>query len=93
MFGTTEVDLQNYINAHSKFRTSKQRTTTCSPVFVKLIIETDGKATFDGIVRGDGGKKDKAAKKVVKKMPNWKPGKQKGEVQRVAYIIPFWFEE
>ena len=35
---------------------------------------------------------DEEAKRVIKAMPKWKPGKNQGEVVRVAYILPIKFK-
>ena len=32
------------------------------------------------------------AKRVIKAMPKWKPGKNKGKLVRVAYILPIKFK-
>ena len=61
-------------------------------VFVGFIIDVDGSVTDVKLLRGIGGGCDEEAVRVVKSMPNWKPGKLYGEVVRVSYQIPVNFK-
>jgi BlaR1 peptidase M56/Gram-negative bacterial TonB protein C-terminal len=55
------------------------------------IIET-GSAKGNKIVEREDHSLDNEAKRVISKMPNWKPGKQNGEVIRVSYTLPIKFK-
>jgi TonB family protein len=61
-------------------------------VFVNFVVEKDGSVSSATILRGIGGGCDDEAMRVVKSMPKWTPGKQKGKPVRVSYIIPFMFK-
>jgi protein TonB len=43
------------------------------------------------IARGVDPSLDKEALRVVKNMPKWKPGKQRGKAVRVSYTVPINF--
>ena len=43
-------------------------------------------------MKGVGGECDEEALRVVKSMPNWKPGKKDGKVVRVSYTLPINFK-
>jgi len=60
-------------------------------VFVKFVVEKDGSVRNAKVLRGIGGGCDKAALKMVGKMPNWKPGKQRDKKVRVSFIVPVKF--
>jgi len=48
-------------------------------VFVTFVVETDGRVTDIKVLRGIGGGCDEEAVRVVKNMPKWDPGKQRGK--------------
>lgn len=55
----------------------------------QFFVETDGSITGVTIVKSSGNKSlDKAAVRVVKKMPKWKPGSVQGKIQRMGYYLP-----
>jgi len=57
-------------------------------VFVTLVVETDGRLNDVKVLRGIGAGCDEEAVRVVKDMPNWKPGKLDGTPVRVQYNLP-----
>ena len=61
-------------------------------VLVGFIVEKDGSVNEVKIVRGIGGGCDEEAVRVVKAMPKWKPGKEKGKPVRVIYMMPIFFK-
>ncbi len=60
-------------------------------VYVNFVVEKDGSVTGVNLLRGIGGGCDEEAVRVVKDMPKWIPGKQRGEVVRVQFNIPVKF--
>ncbi|PWE00417.1 energy transducer TonB [Marinilabilia rubra] len=60
-------------------------------VYVKFVINTDGSVTDVQIARGVDPSLDKEALRVVRDMPKWKPGKQRGKAVRVSYTVPINF--
>lgn len=61
-------------------------------VFVTFVVEADGRITGVKVIRGIGGGCDEEAVRVVRGMPNWKPGKQRGEAVRVKYNLPIRYK-
>lgn len=61
-------------------------------VFVNFIIEKDGSISNVKILRGIGGGCDEAVVEMIKNMPKWKPGKQKGKPVRLQFNLPINFE-
>lgn len=60
-------------------------------VYVDFIIEPNGDITNVKAKRGIGGGCDEEAIRVVKNMPNWLPGKQRGIPVRVQINLPIKF--
>ncbi|MDA3905280.1 MAG: energy transducer TonB [Bacteroidales bacterium] len=60
-------------------------------VFVTFVVERDGSVTDVQILRGIGGGCDEEAVRVIKMMPKWTPGKQRGKPVRVQYRMPIKF--
>ncbi len=60
-------------------------------VFVTFVVEVDGSITDVRVLRGIGGGCDEEAIRVVKAMPKWVPGKQRGVPVRVQFNLPIKF--
>ena len=60
-------------------------------IFVNFLIEKDGTVSKVNILRGIGCGCDEEAIRVVKAMPKWTPGKQRGIPVRVSYNLPIKF--
>ena len=61
-------------------------------VFISFVVEKDGSVTNVKVMRSIGGGCDDEAVRVVKAMPKWKPGLQKGKPVRVNYVLPIFFK-
>ena len=61
-------------------------------VMVGFIVEKDGSISDAKVVKGIGGGCDEEAVRVVKAMPKWKPGKEKGKAVRVSFMMQFTFK-
>ena len=61
-------------------------------VFVNFVVEPNGEISNVEVLRGIGGGCDEEAVRVVKSMPNWKPGKQRGSAVRCAFTVPIIFK-
>lgn len=60
-------------------------------VHLTFVIERDGSVTDVKLLRGIGGGCDEEAIRVVKNMPRWEPGKQRGKPVRVQFNLPIKF--
>ncbi|MGM0612909.1 MAG: energy transducer TonB [Bacteroidota bacterium] len=61
-------------------------------VFVTFVVEPDGSITDVRVLRGIGGGCDEEALRVVRNMPEWEPGKQRGKEVRVQFNMPIRFK-
>lgn len=60
-------------------------------VYISFIVEKDGEITNAKVMRGVDELLDNEALRVVKMMPAWKPGIQRGEAVRVQFTLPIQF--
>lgn len=60
-------------------------------VIVQFVVNKDGSISNDSVVRSVDPLLDAEALRVVRSMPNWTPGKQKGELVRVRFTLPVTF--
>jgi protein TonB len=60
-------------------------------VFVSFVVEPDGSTSNVVVKRGIGGGCDEEAVRIVKAMPKWAPGKQRGQPVRVQFNLPIKF--
>ena len=61
-------------------------------VYVGFVVEKDGTLSDIKVLRGIGGGCDEEAIRIVKMMPKWKPGKQRGKEVRVSFTMPVRFK-
>ena len=60
-------------------------------VFVTFVVQEDGSLREVKVLRGVHPELDREALRVVKSMPNWRPGKNGGKVCCVQYNLPVNF--
>ena len=81
-----------FLMKNAKYPTISQENGVQGKVSVKFVIEKDGSVADPVVVRGVDPYLDKEALRVVKTMPKWKPGKQRGKPVRVSYTVPVIFK-
>lgn len=57
-------------------------------LIVNFVIDRYGKTRDIKVVRPIGSKIEKSVIELIKNMPDWKPGKFKGKVVAVKYVLP-----
>jgi periplasmic protein TonB len=60
-------------------------------VFVTFVVERDGSVTDVRVLRGIGGGCDEEAVRVIRAMPRWNAGQQRGRPVRVQFNMPIRF--
>lgn len=60
-------------------------------VVITFMVDERGRIDKVSVLRGIGGGCDEEAVRVVKAMPRWTPGRQRGMPVRVQYNLPFRF--
>ena len=87
-----EKALLEYVFKNIKYPQIARETGIQGRVFVGFVVEPDGSVSNVKILRGIGGGCDEEAMRVIKSLPKWKPGKQRGKAVRVSYQIPVVFK-
>ncbi len=83
--------LAAYINQNLKYPEEAKRLNVKGKVYVKFVVGASGKVKDVHLVRKGNPILDAEAIRIVKLMPNWKPGKHKGQVVNVAQIVTISF--
>ena len=84
--------LMEFVAKNIKYPQIARETGIQGRVFVGFVVEPDGSVSNVKVLRGIGGGCDEEAMRVVKSMPKWKPGKQRGKAVRVSYMLPVNFK-
>jgi protein TonB len=81
-----------YLNENIKYPQMARESGIQGRVFVTFVVEKDGNVTDVRVLRGIGGGCDEEAVRVIKNMPSWNPGKQRGKAVRVQFNMPILFK-
>lgn len=84
-------DINKWLGKNVKYPVIAQENNIQGRVTVQFVIEKDGSITDVKVLRSVDPSLDKEAVRVVKSMPKWKPGKQRGKPVRVSYTVPINF--
>ena len=83
--------LADFINKNLRYPTEAKRLNIKGKVYVKFIVNTDGQVMNVDLVRKGNPILDAEALRVVRSMPNWKPGVHKGSNVNVSLIVTVSF--
>lgn len=86
-----DVELRKYLGSAVKYPAIAQENGIQGRVYVQFVVATDGSVTQVKVARGVDPNLDKEAIRVVKSMPKWTPGKQRGKAVKVSYTVPINF--
>lgn len=85
--------LFKYLAENVKYPVIAQENGIQGRVICQFVVNKDGKIVDVEVVRSGGDPSlDKEAVRVIKSMPNWKAGKQRGKAVRVKYTLPVNFK-
>jgi len=87
-----DLKMYEYLGKNIKYPQIARESGIQGRVFVNFVVEPDGSVSNVKVLRGIGGGCDEEAIRVVKSMPKWKPGKQRGKAVRVSYTLPVVFK-
>ena len=87
-----ESALMEYVSKNVVYPEEAKEKEIQGRVFIGFVVEKDGSIGEVKVLRGIGGGCDEEAVRVIKGMPKWKPGIQKGKPVRVSYQIPIYFK-
>ena len=84
--------MMDYLSKNIKYPEEAKEKGISGRVFLSFVIEKDGAVSNVKVAKGIGKECDDEALRVVKAMPKWKPGLQKGKPVRVNYMLPIFFK-
>ena len=84
--------LLQFINDNMKYPTKAQTEGMQGKVIVQFIIDEDGYIIEPNIVRSVESSLDNEALRLIKMLPQWKPGTLKGKAVKVKYTVPVAFK-
>lgn len=87
-----EEAMRRYLSESIEYPQMARESGIQGRVFVTFVVERDGNITDVKILRGIGGGCDEEALRVIKNMPKWSPGKQRGKPVRVQFNMPIMFK-
>ena len=91
IFPGGDLGLMKYIQKNVKYPAIAKEYNITGKVYVSFIVDKSGSVTNVKIVRGVDKNLDSEAVRVVKSLPKYKPGKQRGKSVRVMFTIPINF--
>lgn len=90
-FSGGEKALREFITSNIRYPKEAQENGIQGRVYVTFVIDTLGSVVDAKIARGVDPSLDREALRVVRELPKWQPGKQRGELVKVAYTVPISF--
>ena len=85
--------LFKYLSENVKYPVIAQENGIQGRVICQFVVNKDGSIVDVEVIRSGGDPSlDKEAIRVIKSMPKWKPGKQRGKAVRVKYTVPVNFK-
>ena len=85
------IELMKFLSENIKYPEAASKAGTQGRVVAQFIVEADGSITNVKVLKNVSDEIDAEAVRVIKAMPKWKPGMQKGQPVRVKYTIPVTF--
>jgi len=86
-----DLGLMKYIQNNVRYPPIAKEYNITGKVYVSFIVDRSGSVTNVKVVRGVDKNLDAEAVRVVKSLPKYKPGKQRGKPVRVMFTIPINF--
>ncbi len=86
-----QTALMKYLSENIRYPVIAQEKGIEGRVICNFIVRKDGSIADVGVVRGVDPLLDEEAVRVIKSMPKWEPGRQKGKIVDVRFTLPIVF--
>ncbi len=86
-----DLGLMKYIQKNVKYPPIAKEYNITGKVYVSFIVDKIGSVTNVKVVRGVDKNLDAEAVRVIKSLPKYKPGKQRGKAVKVMFTVPINF--
>lgn len=87
----SDKKLMEYIYSEVKYPAIARENGLQGNVIVSFVVDKNGKVSSPKIQRDIGGGCGEEVLRIIKKMPNWSPGEQRGRKVKVQYNLPVKF--
>ena len=87
-----QTELMKFLNKNLRYPPAARENGIEGRVVVQFVVDETGNISDLQVLRDIGGGCAEEAVRVVKQMPNWKPGKQNGNPVKVYYKLPVTFK-
>jgi protein TonB len=88
--GTAQRD--SFISRHLQYPAQAKQQGIEGTVVVAFVVDADGDITDIKVKRSVSPQLDKEAQRIIKQMPDWKPGRKNGKAVPVRVVLPIKFE-
>lgn len=85
------MELIKFLQQNIKYPVEAAEKKVQGRVVVKFVINKDGSVSDVSVMKSVSPELDTEAVRVVKAMPKWEPGRQKGKTVNVRYVLPVTF--
>jgi len=87
-----DLELRKYIAQHIQYPEVAKENGIQGKVFIQFVVNQKGEVEQVKVVRGVDPSLDKEAIRVIKALPKWKPGSQRGKPVKVSFTVPINFQ-
>jgi protein TonB len=86
-----EKEMLRFIRNNLRYSLSAQDNNIQGTVILNFVVNREGKIISIKVIKSIGFGCDEEAVRVMERMPNWTPGKQRGQPVLVSFTMPFRF--
>lgn len=87
-----DMALRQFIAQEVKYPQEAKEAGVSGKVYVRFAVNSDGYVSCTEIARGEHDVLNEEAMRVVRMLPKWTPGKQRGKAVSVYYTVPINFQ-
>ncbi len=91
MYPGGDAALLKYLSDHTTYPEIPKENNVQGKVYIKFVISESGNVIDASIAKGVDPYLDAEALRVVRTLPNWKPGEQRDKAVPVSFILPINF--
>ena len=91
MFPGGEEKLMEFLSNNLKYPEQAKENEIQGKVYIQFVVNENGSLEDHKVLRGLSKECDEEAKRVMKLMPNWTPGQQRGKAVKTKMVIPISF--
>ena len=84
-------ELMKFLQVNIRYPKEAQTKGIQGRVIVQFVVNSDGSICDEKLIKSVDPQLDAEAIRVIRSMPNWKPGMQRGKPVRVRFTLPVTF--